>query len=96
MRNKEVIQKFLQHKPATGSHLYSTGLHLISYSTCIAQWQMQNDIPECYKLFINKSQYSTSTSRWQKALLKEISQGNYLVEYIDKPVYRGTPTLLQA
>ena len=56
MRNKEVVESFLQEKVGNSLNLTSTGYKLFSYDTCIAEW---------YKgyLIINTTKYSVTTSK---------------------------------
>ena len=55
MRNKDVIEYFLSKKVGSTMHLHSTGDKLISYNTCIVQWD--ND-----KFIVNNTKYSTTSS----------------------------------
>lgn len=59
MKNKDVIELFLQKKKANGSNLYSDGNKLINYSTTLAQWH------DNYHLIVNNTRYSVSTSKNQ-------------------------------
>lgn len=69
MKNVEVIKKFLLRERSinsTGS-LTSTGNCLYSYSTCIAEFDINR------RLHINLTKYSVSTSRHQKLLLDNLN-----------------------
>ena len=59
MKNKDVIELFLQKKKASGSNLYSDGNKLVNYSTTLAQWH------DSYHLIVNNTRYSVSTSKNQ-------------------------------
>jgi hypothetical protein len=64
MRNFEVIKQFLGKCSAKSysGNLISTGEKLISYNTCIAEWNKNN-------LMVNVTKYSSSTSKIQNMLL---------------------------
>lgn len=68
MSNKDVIQAFLDKVPAKCLNMHSTGDRLFSYSTCIAEWDKFSD----YKLYINLTKYSVSTSKHQTYLIRSI------------------------
>lgn len=62
MRNREVVREFLNHEPATGSDLYSTGDKLVSYATTIAEWQSGK------VLLVNNTSYSRTTNKQRNYL----------------------------
>jgi hypothetical protein len=71
MTNQEVIKKFMGNATATShtGNLVSENGKLINYNTVLAQWILIN--PEApyseqrYKLFINETKYSVTTSKIQ-------------------------------
>ena len=67
MKNKDVIELFLQKKKASGSNLYSDGYKLVNYSTTLAQWH------DNYHLIVNNTGYSVSTSKNQNWLKGSIT-----------------------
>ena len=81
MRNIEVIKQFLKGYPAKSSsgNLRSTGEKLFSYNTCIAEWV--NDY-----LFVNLTKYSSSTSRIQNMLFKELRFGHKVKQVENVPI----------
>lgn len=89
MNNKEVCKAFSYKEKATGSNLMSTGDKLFSYSTCIAEW-------DGAYLILNKTKYSTTTSKHQTYLYRAIHHtmlDMYIKEVDD--VARGTSSLKQ-
>jgi len=81
MRNKDVINKFLQLLPAMSSNLYSTGHSLINYSTCIAEWS-----DNC--IYINITKYSRTTSKNQNLLRRSIPNNTIRIYCDNVPVGR--------
>ena len=81
MRNIEVIKCFMKWHPAKSSsgNLRSTGEKLFSYNTCIAEWV--NDY-----LFVNLTKYSSSTSRIQNMLFKELRFGHKVKQVENVPI----------
>lgn len=73
MKNKDVIELFLQKKEASGSNLYSDGQKLINYNTTLAQWH------DNYHLIVNNTRYSVSTSRNQNWLKSAITSKRGIV-----------------
>ena len=59
MKNKEVIELFLQKKEAKGSNLYSDGHRLVNYNTTLAEWYSE------FLLIVNNTGYSVTTSKNQ-------------------------------
>lgn len=59
MKNKEVIELFLQKKEAKGSNLYSDGHRLVNYNTTLAEWYSE------FLLIVNNTRYSVTTSKNQ-------------------------------
>lgn len=76
MKNIEVIECFLKKDWGNSDHLHSTGDKLISYNTCIAQWN--ND-----KIILNTTKYSV-TSSIHLGLLKSRLEG--CAFYVEKRV----------
>jgi hypothetical protein len=74
MKNIDVVNAFLNHKDAVSysKNLTSRNDKLFSYSTCIAEFYK-------YKLLVNDSKYSRSTSRHQLHLLRSISNEDNVV-----------------
>lgn len=58
MRNQDVVRKFMEREPASGSNLYSSGDRLFSYNTCIGEWRDNT-------ILVNYTKYSRSTSKHQ-------------------------------
>ena len=81
MRNIEVIKQFTKGYPAKShsGNLRSTGEKLFSYNTCIAEWD--NDY-----LFVNLTKYSSSTSRIQNMLFKELRFGHKVKQVENVPI----------
>ena len=73
MKNKDVIELFLQKKKASGSNLYSDGERLINYSTTLAQWH------DNYHLIVNNTRYLVSTSTNQNWLKRAITSERGIV-----------------
>ena len=73
MKNKDVIELFLQKKKASGSNLYSDGNKLVNYSTTLAQWH------DNYHLIVNNTRYSVSTSKNQNWLRRAITSERGIV-----------------
>lgn len=86
MRNKEVIDKFLQKLPASGSNLYSTGDKLINYNTTIAEW-------DSGRLYINNTKYSKTTSTHQNYIIYRTRYSD-LVNLNKTNIPRGTTNLM--
>lgn len=86
MRNKEVIDKFLQKLPASGSNLYSTGDKLINYNTTIAEWDFD-------MLYINNTKYSKTTSVHQNYMIFRTG-GSYWVRLNKTDIPIGTTSLV--
>lgn len=74
MKNIDTIDMFLDKHLAHGSNLYSTGTHLINYSTCIGQWDNGN-------LIINETKYNHTTSKNQNYLKRKSSN------FVNKIIY---------
>ena len=70
MRNKDVIECFLSKKIGNTEHLHSTGDKLISYNTCIVQWD--ND-----KFIVNNTKYSTTSSIHLGLFKRRLGKQNY-------------------
>ena len=73
MKNKDIIELFLQKKKASGSNLYSDGNKLVNYSTTLAQWH------DNYNLIVNNTRYSVSTSKNQNWLKGAITPDRGIV-----------------
>ena len=73
MKNKDVIELFLQKKKASGSNLYSDGNKLVNYSTTLAEWYSE------FILLVNDTRYSVSTSKNQSWLKCAIDKHAYIV-----------------
>ena len=73
MKNKDVIELFLQKKKASGSNLYSDGNKLVNYSTTLAQWY------DNYHLTVNNTRYSVFTSKNQTWLYRAITHNRGIV-----------------
>lgn len=79
MRNIEVIKQFLNKSSGNSDteNLISDGVKLFSYNTCIAEWT--NDF-----VLFNVTKYSSSTSRIQSMMLRELQKINiYKFIFID-------------
>lgn len=61
IKNKNVVERFIDKEIAQGSNLISSGNKLFSYRTCIAQWVGNT-------MIINLTKYSSTTSRHQTYL----------------------------
>lgn len=70
MKNKDVIECFLSKKIGNTTHLHSTGDKLISYNTCIVQWD--ND-----KFIVNTTKYSTTSSIHLGLFKRRLGKQNY-------------------
>lgn len=70
MKNKEVVESFLQEKVGNSLNLTSTGYKLFSYNTCIAEWYKDS-------LIINTTKYSRTTSNHQH-YLRDYKGGNII------------------
>lgn len=79
MKNKEVIDKFLNKEVGNGSNLVSTGTRLFSYQTCIAEWD--ND-----SLYLNKTYYSNTTSRYLNMLIRKLNFNYSIVVVVNKEI----------
>lgn len=79
MKNIEVIQAFLNKNIASSNNLFSMGDRLISYTTCIAEWNTN-----C--IMVNTTKYSTTTSKIQNILLKELRMGHKVVQVENVPI----------
>lgn len=77
MKNKDVAVLFIAREKANGSNLTSDGTRLFSYNTCIAEFENIN------KLYINKTKYSSSTSRHQSYLNLAARRFNGSIEFVD-------------
>lgn len=73
MKNKDVIELFLQKKKASGSNLYSDGNKLVNYSTTLAEWYSE------FILLVNDTRYSVSTSKNQSWLKYAIDNHKNIV-----------------
>lgn len=69
MRNIEVIKQFLNMSSGNSytGNLISDGVKLFSYNTCIAEWI--DDL-----VLFNVTKYSSSTSRIQSMMLRELQK----------------------
>lgn len=79
MRNEEVVKAFARReiaKNSTGS-LWSNGNCLYSYSTCIAEYNVNG------RLYINLTKYSVTTSRHQY-LVKQYLTADIVVDSINR------------
>lgn len=86
MRNKEVIDRFLQGLPAWGSNLYSTGDKLVNYNTTIAEW-------DSGRLYINNTKYSKTTSTHQNYMIFRTENSDWAsLNKTDIPI--GTTSLV--
>lgn len=70
MKNKDIIECFLNKKIGNTAHLHSTGDKLISYNTCIVQWD--ND-----KFIVNTTKYSTTSSIHLGLFKRRLGKQNY-------------------
>lgn len=85
LRNKEVIQAFLDVKGACNRSMsiQSTGLKLYSYQTCIAQHL------EDGSLIVNVTKYTTTTSHHQ-GILRKLLDKSQPIYYVDNiPINTG-------
>ncbi len=73
MKNDELIRKFLMKQSGIGNNLFSNGNKLVSYTTCIAQYDDRG------VLHINTTEYTHSSNEHLQMLLNECS-GMYYVE----------------
>ena len=73
MKNKDVIELFLQKKKANGSNLHSDGYRLINYNTTLAEWYSE------FILLVNDTKYSVSTSKNQNWLKYTIDKHKNIV-----------------
>lgn len=92
IKNKEVIEAFLDKQVACAGHLYSDGNRLMSYNTCIAQW-------DCDFIIVNMTYYSTTTSRHRNMVINSHKENIIIREdvpqdtqYLKEP-YNSTSTL---
>lgn len=89
MKNEDVIKAFRNREHAnsyTGS-LWSTGDCLYSYSTCIAEYN-KND-----NLYVNLTKYSVTTSRHQTLMKRYLFNDVYKFEYnIERSKLHIVPT----
>lgn len=91
MRNKEVVEQFVNYRIASSGNgnLTSTGDRLYSYATCIAEW-----VAYPHKIIVNATKYSTTTSCHQGMLRYQIKnfQNIPIVDYVHD-IQRGTSKL---
>ena len=76
---QEVIKQFLDKSSGNSDtkNLISDGVRLFSYNTCIAEWTDDS-------ILFNVSKYSSSTSRIQGMMLRELQKINtYKFIFID-------------
>lgn len=78
MRNIEVIKQFLNMSSGNSYtwNLISDGIKLFSYNTCIAEWT--DDL-----VLFNVTKYSSSTSRIQSMMLRELQKSIHKFIFID-------------
>lgn len=78
MRNIEVIKQFLNKSSGNSytGNLISDGVKLFSYNTCIAEWT--DDL-----VLFNVTKYSSSTSRIQSMMLRELQKSIHKFIFID-------------
>lgn len=78
MRNIEVIKQFLNMSSGNSytGNLISDGVKLFSYNTCIAEWT--DDL-----VLFNVTKYSSSTSRIQSMMLRELQKSIHKFIFID-------------
>lgn len=79
MNNAEVINSFVRRMNGATEHLTSRNGKLFSYSTCIAQYDSGN-------LIVNKTKYSSTTSRHLSMLLKYKDRLPNIVEVNNIPI----------
>lgn len=81
MRNIDVIKQFLHVSSANSytGNLISVGDRLINYNTCIAEWNKG-----C--VMVNVTKYSSTTSKIQNMLLKELQSGYKVVQVVNVPI----------
>lgn len=85
MRNQEVISKFVNFaESAATANVRSNGDKLFNYGTCIAQRHEG-------KIIVNVTRYSTTTSKMQNYLRRELSDYD-VIEVASVP--RGTCNLV--
>ena len=85
MRNQEVISKFVNFaESASTANVRSNGDKLFNYGTCIAQRHEG-------KIIVNVTRYSTTTSKMQNYLRRELSDYD-VIEVASVP--RGTCNLV--
>lgn len=78
LRNREVIEAFVNMRESSNVNLHSDGKKLFSYNTIIAQWT------DDYEIKINKTKYSHTTSRHLNLLRYELKEsGLYEIEEVD-------------
>jgi len=87
MKNKDVIELFLQKKKANGSNLRSDGKRLINYHTTLAEWYSD------FYLLVNNTRYSVSTSRNQYYLKNVVDNNSNIIPIPINSVPMGTINL---
>lgn len=73
MKNLEVVEHFLDRKPAQSGHLTSTGKKLISYWTKVAEWSQG-------KIMVTSTYYSKTTSRHINLMKRKAEEYGITVE----------------
>ena len=76
MKNKDVIELFLQKKKARGSNLYSDGHRLVNYDTTLAEWYSE------FLLIVNSTRYSVTTSKNQGWLKDAIDKRRKIIPLV--------------
>lgn len=89
MKNDEVVAAFLKREAAYGSSLYSTGIKLISYTTCIGQWFGSMSI------VVNDFPYSNITTKYVNKLKQKAFQHEYNVYVLNGSIERNVSDLLE-
>lgn len=89
--NKEVVEAFVGKLASSTGNLMSSGDKLMSYQTCIAQWEDQKGISY---LFVNTTYYSNTTSRYLNLLLERIKNVPRHICLIFHSVPIGTSDLM--
>lgn len=75
--NDEVIEAFFKGELAHSTTLTTDGSRLFSYNTCIAQFDSVQET-----LYVNTTKYSSTTSRHQNKVLKEIDKNKYFCIFL--------------
>lgn len=89
-KNEDIVKDFCLRIESSNRNLTSVNNKLFSYQTCIAEFVGDN-----FRLILNTTNYSVTTSRHQNLLRRMLSYYNIL-DFIEvNSIPRGTQSLLR-